>query len=345
MINFIQYQKRKKKRSRPILILILIVLLGWFYYAYTLNTPVSSETRVRNFAIQSGWGSGKISKELKEADLIRNVYVFQLHVWRNRIDSKLQVGEYALSESLSIKDIAQILSRGTGQTKEVTLTFIEGWTNKDFANYLAEKRIATPQDFYAIIQKKQAWWDSYRVLDSKPRNLDLEGYLFPDTYRIFRDASLFDIIEKMINNTENKITEEMRAEIKKQGKTIHEILTMAAILEKEVTSDADRKIVAGIFYKRLDIGIALQADSTVNYATGKSVARASAADLKVDSLYNTYKYRGLPPGPIANPSLSAINAAIYPTPNSYLYFLTTPNGEVIYNEDFDGHVEDKNRYY
>lgn len=351
MVNFIHYRKRKKKKLRPVLILIIILLIGWFYYTYTLNTPIKSQDpassyiETQTFIVQPGWGSAKISKELKSAGLIRSAYIFQLHAWGHGIDSKLQIGEYALAVTSSIKEVAQILSRGSGQTKEVTLTFIEGWSNEDFAKYLSDQKIANSQDFYDIVKKKQAWWDDYRILDSKPRNLDLEGYLFPDTYRIFRDASLPDIVKKMLNNMENKITQDMRAEIKRQGKTIHEILTMASILEKEVKSDEERRHVADIFYKRLKVGIALQADSTVNYATGKSVARASASDLNVDSLYNTYRHRGLPPGPIAHPSLSSINAAIYPASNSYFYFLTTPDGEVVYNETFKEHVEDKNRYY
>jgi len=187
--------------------------------------------------------------------------------------------------------------------------------------------------------------DEYSILASKPRNLDLEGYLFPDTYRIFRDASVTDVVKKMLGNLEAKLTPQMKKDITDSGKTIHEVLTLASIVEKEVSSDKDRKLVADIFYKRLKAGIALQADSTVNYVTGKSVSRASASDLEVESLYNTYQHRGLPPGPISNPSLSSIISAIYPTPNTYLYFLTTPSGEVIYNETFEGHVEDKNRYY
>lgn len=345
MINFIHRRKKRKIKSKIFFIIAIVILLGWFYYTYTLNTPVSSDLARKTFIVQPGWGSTVISHELKDAGLIRNAYVFQLHVWRHGIDSKLQIGEYDLSTSINIKEIAQILNRGTGETKEVTLTFIEGWNNSDYSVYLEEKINASPQDFFEIIQKKSDWWDEYSILDSKPRNLDLEGYLFPDTYRIFRDASLSDIVKKMISNLESKFTDQMRKDIVSQGLTTHEILTLASIIEKEVHGDADRKIVADIFYKRLKAGIALQSDATVNYATGKSVSRASGADLEIDSLYNTYKYRDLPPGPISNPSLSAIMAAIYPTPNPYYYFLTTPEGQAIYNVTFEEHVADKNKYY
>jgi len=169
--------------------------------------------------------------------------------------------------------------------------------------------------------------------------------LFPDTYRVFRDASISDIVKKILDNFNQKLTSELRFEIKSQGKNIHQILTLASILEKEVSTDQDRKLVAGIFYKRLELGMPLQADSTVNYVTGKDSSRASAKDLEIDSPYNTYKYRGLPPGPISNPGISSILAAIYPSSNNYLYFLTTPDGQVIYNETHDQHVIDKAKYY
>lgn len=327
------------------LILAVSVLLAWFYYSYSVSTPISSDKTIINFIIEPGWGSARISHELKNAGIIRNAYVFQMYVWQKGVDSKLQDGEYFLSKNLSVKEISQILNRGTGATRETVLTLVEGWNNHDYADYLEKKGVLKKEDFFEVVQKKAGWWDNYGFLIDKPSNLDLEGYLFPDTYRIFTDSSVSQIVQKMLDNFDAKLTPELRVEIKKQGKTIHDILTLASIIEKEVPGDKDRKIVADIFYKRLKAGIALQADSTVNYATGKSTPRASAADLQIESEYNTYKYRGLPPGPIANPSLGAILAAIYPDPNPYYYFLTTPSGEVIYNVDFDGHVADKNKYY
>lgn len=345
MVNFLPKKKKQSKKMPLLLILAVGVFVFWFYYQSSLNDSVSKSTEVVEFNIEPGWGSTKISEELKKIDLIKNRYIFQFYVWRQGIDSRLQSGQYFLAKNLNIKEIAQILTRGSGQTREATLRFIEGWNNSNYAVYLQEQGFVTEQEFFDVIQKKAPWWDNHRILDSKPKNLDLEGYLFPDTYRVFRDSSIAELVEKMLSHLESKFTPQMLSDIEKQGRNVHEILTMASILEKEVTSDEDRKMVADIFYKRLKAGIALQSDATVNYATGKSVSRASAADLEVDSLYNTYKYRGLPPGPIANPSLSAIIAAIYPKPNSYYYFLTTPDGEVIYNIDFDGHVKDKNKYY
>lgn len=346
MVNLIYKKKKSKKNGRKLVILgVLIVVLGWFYYASAVNNPVSEDGTTQVFIVEPGWGSTRISHELEDAGLIRNAYIFQLHVWKNGIDNKLQDGEYFFSKSQSLKEIAQILNRGAGASKEATLTFLEGWKIEDIADYLEDKLSVSRSEFISIVQTKAPWWDEYKILNSKPRNLDLEGYLFPDTYRVFKDATAADIVKKMLANMESKFTQEILEEINRQEKTVHEILTIASIIEKEVQSDSDKKKVADIFYKRLDAGIALQADSTVNYVTGKSDPRVSAADLAIDSLYNTYKYRGLPPGPISNPGLSSIMAAIYPESNPYYYFLTTPDGEAIYNIDFEGHVRDKNKYY
>ncbi len=168
--------------------------------------------------------------------------------------------------------------------------------------------------------------------------------MFPDTYRIFKNATAQDIIEKMLDNFDQKISSELRTEISKQNKSIFDIITLASIVEKELSADEDRAIAADIFYRRMEIGMPLQSDATVNYVTGKKETRPSVDDTHTDSLYNTYQNRGLPPGPISNPGLSAIKAVIYPKANNYYYFLTTEEGDVIYSRTNDEHAENKAKY-
>ncbi len=338
-------KKKNKFKKRLVLLVILIIVLGWFYYLYSINTPISENQAVLQFVVEPGWGVIRISQELVSVGLIRNAYLFQFYAGINGLSRRLQDGAYFLSPNQNLKEITRILSRGAGLTKELTLTFIEGWNNQEVADYLNKQGLISSQDFMTAISNKADWWDEYEVLASRPTARDLEGYLFPDTYRVFRDATITDVVRKMLDNLENKLTPELRQEIAKQRKTIHEILTMASILEKEVSSDGDRKIVADIFYKRLELGMPLQADSTVNYVTGKTDVRSSAADLEIDSPYNTYKYQGLPPGPISNPGMASVLAAIYPRSNPYFYFLTTPDGQVIYNKTYEGHVAAKAKYY
>jgi len=344
MINFLPQNNFRRKKTFFILAIILFFLV--FYFFYNLNAVNSKNNQVVDFIVEPGQGSVIIANRLKAAGLIRSAVIFELYVWQQGISSHLLDGHYALAKNLDIIQVAKILSQGAViNSKEQSLTFIEGWTNQQYANYLVKQGFANQlADFLSLTQHKANWWDNYSVLVSRPKNLDLEGYLFPDTYRFFNNATLTEIVEKILANTEIKIKPDWRAEIGRQKKTIHEILTLAAILEKEVSSSTDRKLVADIFYKRLAVGMALQADSTVNYATGQSDTSVSIKDLQIDSPYNTYKYKGLPPGPICNPGLSAIEAAIYPKTNSYWYFLTTSDGRVIYSKTHAEHVAAKAKY-
>jgi UPF0755 protein len=186
--------------------------------------------------------------------------------------------------------------------------------------------------------------EEFPFLAEKPAHVSLEGFLFPDTYRLYREAGPEDIVRTMLRNFDRKIDAELRAKIEASGRSFYEIVTMASIVEREVRTDESRRRVADIFWRRYDIGMALQADSTVNYVTGKSLAAVSFEDTKVDSRYNTYKYPGLPPGPIGNPGLAAIRATVDPLPNDAWYFLTDAEGNVHYGRNLDEHNRNKARY-
>jgi UPF0755 protein len=185
----------------------------------------------------------------------------------------------------------------------------------------------------------------------------LEGYIFPDTYFVAKSASANNVIQKALDNLSAKLTPQMRTDISAQHKTIYQILTMASIVEREVGRnttrltdtdlaqlDTERKLVAGIFYKRLALGIPLQSDATVTYITKKKDPSATIADTQIDSPYNTYKNKGLPPGPISEPSLSSIEAAIYPQSSDYLYFLSAPDGTAIFAKTLQEQDANKTKY-
>ena len=343
------YRRRRGKAVRIFVILLIFGLLGlgigMLWYDRGVEKPFGAQAQTQEFMVESGWGSTEIGAALKAAGLIQSDTLFKLYTWRQGISSSLQGGQYFLSPAMNIIEISDILRRGEGVTKERTITILEGWRLSQIADYLEREGVVGRQEFLGIVQKKSDWWDDYPVLASRPSTVDLEGYLFPDTYRIFRDATAQDLVKKMLGTLESKFTAELRAEVERQGKTIHDVLTLASILEREVRTTQDRKLVADLFWRRVDAGIGLQADSTVNYATGKSLPAVTAEDLEIDSPYNTYKYRGLPPGPIASPSADSIKAAIFPTPNDAWFFLTTlDDGRVIYSIDHDEHVANKARY-
>jgi len=340
----IVYEKRRRKFLIPFLLaLVLFFVLIFLYYFYVVSVPASSIGEEKQFIIESGQSSTQISENLEKEGVVKDARIFEFYAWTKGLDDKLQTGTFELNSSQNIKEVLSVLT-AIKRRNENQFTIIEGWSNKEISEMFEKNGIMQKEEFEAGTIKKNSWREEYDFLSEKPRDVDLEGYLFPDTYRVFHDASPETVLRRILDNFNVKITSEMRADAKKQGKTLHEIITLASILEREVILEKDRKIVAGIFYKRLNIGMALQADSTVNYVTGKKRAAASFEDLEVDSPYNTYKYRGLPPGPISNPGLSSIIGAIYPEDSEYLFFLTTPEGEVIYSKTFEEHVDNKNKY-
>lgn len=252
-----------------------------------------------------------------------------------------------MSEDSGVRQAITVL--GQHGREEVTVTIPEGSDLRDLAHILIKVGlIKEAAELYAVTGEpakrgvNPAWsGKDFPWLEEKPADVSLEGYLFPDTYRFFADSSASDIVQKLLQNFDQR-TAALRAETAERGRDFHELLTLASIVEAEVKTDADRSQVADIFRRRLGEGMALQADSTVHYATAASGSVfTTAADRETDSPWNTYKQRGLPPGPIANPGLAAITAALKPEPNDYWYFLTEPDGTVRYARTLEEHNANK----
>lgn len=245
--------------------------------------------------------------------------------------------------------------------EEKTVRILEGWTNKDIAVYLEQNNLWSVEEFLRAVGSQQAgfipdpepdlssWIEKY---DWLPKDINsLEGYLFPDTYRIYASSTPQELIARMLDNFDIKLTPEIEAEISRQGKSLADIVSLASIIEKEAPisngegGDQDAKLVSGVFWNRLKIGQALQSDATLSYLFSDNKPQHSGAELEVDSLYNSYKYPGLPPGPIGNPGLIAIKAAIYPAETNYFYFLTPVDSrEVIYGRTYAEHLQNKYKY-
>jgi len=247
---------------------------------------------------------------------------------------------------------------------EDTIKILEGWTSRDINQYFKQtgrwpgdeflQTAGFPQIDYRrnkTLPEPKDFSSEFSFLADKPKYYGLEGYLFPDTYRVYASSTAAEVVEKMLDNFNKKLTPKMRADIKEQGKTIYEIITLASIVEKEAPIDnqtgnnRDARIIAGIFLNRLEIGQGLQSDATLSYIYSDNNPTHSGSELENSSPYNTYKYRGLPPGPICNPGIIAIEAAIYPIKTDYNYFLT-PKGkeEVIYSRTYEEHLQNKYKY-
>lgn len=248
--------------------------------------------------------------------------------------------------------------------EEKTVKMLEGWTNADLDRHLQDigldyfeegefLKTVGKRKVYDLGKKQKLspdWSAEFDFLESKDERLSLEGYLFPDTYKVFASTTAESVIRRFLNNFDNKLSQEMREEIKRQGKTIHEIVTMASIIEKEAPiykqkDNKDAKLISGVFWNRLKIGMLLQSDATLSYIFEDKKAAHAGDELKVDSPYNSYKYAGLPPGPICNPGIVAIEAAIYPEETDYFYFLTPlKGGDVYYGRTHDDHIYNKRKY-
>jgi UPF0755 protein len=283
-------------------------------------------------------GDEEISTELEKMKMIRSSLFFRIYGVLSFRDGVLQAGKYSISPSMSMYQIIKKLSMG--DTIKNTLTILEGWDVSDVQNYLQEKGLCKKNEFLSLIKNNYA--ETFAFLKDKPKSLNLEGYIFPDTYEIAEDDTCMDFLGAVLRNFDAKLTSELRAEIKKQKKSIFDIVTAASLIEKEVRNMEDKKIVSGILWTRLKIGMPLQLDCTINYITGKSDAAARTKDTKVDSPYNTYLYRGLPKGPISNPGIDSILAAIYPTKTNYLYWLS--DGKTYYSATLEEHNQKKSLY-
>lgn len=307
--------------------ILFFCLFGIFIFFWAvIHLPkdlVSTETKT--FSVKKGEGTKEISINLEKEGLIRFGPLFRIYTVSQGVARKLQAGEYILSPSMTIPQIVEKLISGDVIKEKITI--IEGWNLRDIGAYLENKGMFRAEELEKLYEMRE-----------------LEGFLFPDTYEIKKGASLEEIIRKMQDNFKKKLTSDLRNEIKRQNKTMFEIITMASLIEKEVRTLKDKKLVSGILWKRLEAGIPLQVDATITYITGKKTTKVSIEEIQIDSPYNTYKYQGLPKGPICNPGLESILAVLYPEDSEYWYYLSTPEGETIFSKTLQEHNYAKSKY-
>lgn len=325
-----------KKNTTIVGAFILAIFLFFCFQIYFPANPFSNSTIT--YVVKKGVGDEDIARDLKKLGVIRNSYFFQLYEIMSFRHSSLQAGKYNFSPRMSVYQIVKKLS--TGDIVKNKITILEGWDTGDIGAYLETKNMCTKAEFLNLIKNDHS--AEFEFLKDKPKDIGLEGYIFPDTYLIADGDTCQDFIGIALANLDKKVTPELKAEMAKQKKSLFDIVTMASMIEKEVKKYEDKQIVSGILWKRIAIGMPLQLDCTVNYVTGKNDASARIKDTKIDSPYNTYKYRGLPKGPISSPGIDSIKAAIYPKKTNYLYWLS--DGVTHYSETFEEHVANKQKY-
>ena len=310
---------------------------GYFFILNQINTPVSGQFKEQSFVIEKGESLKEIGEHLEKEGLINQDYWFKFYVLGKGWAGRLQAGEYTLSPSMSILEIAENLAGGK-TVSDISITIPEGFTLKQIDSRLTQVGLIDKGGLLNFNQKE------FLILNSQFSISNLEGFLFPDTYKFRKDNSLEEIIRKILNNFDKKLSEDLRAEIQKQRKNIFEIITLASIVQNEALTNEEMPVIAGVFSNRLTIGLPLQSDATINYITGKNLRQPSIKDTEVNSLYNTYLHKGLPPGPISNPGLDAIKAAIYPQKTDYFYFLHPLNGPTVFSKTLKEHNSNKAKY-
>ena len=330
--------------------LLSIIIILTAVYAVGNFFLFNGTDQALTVTIPPGASASQIADILAESGVTKTTFVPKMLMYISGVHKKMQAGTFYIPKGTSLLGVLRDLTQLQYQERQITL--LEGWNLRDITNYLAASGVASKSAIIVMVGEPlkdnksttKDWSAEFSVLKSKPAKRSLEGFIFPDTYRLELNATAEDVVRKTLQNFDKKLTKELRAEIVRQKKTIFEIITMASILEREVRGYEDKQKVSDIFWRRIARGMGMEADSTVNYATGKSLASVTYDDLKITSPWNTYKYRGLPPGPISNPGLDSIRAAIYPKSNPYWYFLTPPDGRVIYSKTFEEHIKNKQKY-
>lgn len=336
------------------IVLILVLVLVALGISSVLPQGAADAASV---SVEVPDGTDAAIAELLRVGALRRPTTFRVLIATSQ--QPIRAGRYTISPHLSPWSLARLVT--TTQTRpERAIRIIEGWNLRDMGSYLEREGVAQAEELHelvgfpamdyrtadpAIPRPKNFTVDFVFLRDSgRPDFIGLEGYLFPDTYRVYADASAEDIVRKMLENFDRKLTAELRAEVAAGKRSLHQIITMASLIEAEIANHEDRPTAAGILWKRRDRGMLLQVDATVNYVTGKHDPRVSRDDTGVDSSYNTYKYPGLPRGPIGNPGMSAILAALRPKESPYWYFLTTKDGKTVFSRTLEEHNANVARY-
>ncbi|MEW5989661.1 MAG: endolytic transglycosylase MltG [Chloroflexota bacterium] len=318
--------------------------------AEQLTQPIGRGAQPVSFLIQPGQSANDIATNLVTAGLLADTELFLNYLRYFGLDSQLAAGTFEISPRLTIPELAATLTRAVAQ--EIELRFLEGWRMEEMANYLAVVTPAaiTAEEFLALAGRQQPLdLSEYDFLASLPAEARLEGFLFPDTYRITAEATAADLLRLTLENFGRRVTPAMRQAYGAQGLSLYQAVTLASIVEREVVLAAERPIVASVFLNRLAQGMKLDADPTVQYAVGYQAATQSwwkspldLADLQMASPYNTYLNLGLPPGPIANPGLASLQAVAAPEQTPYLFFVAdcaaaTP-GAHLFSATFEEHL-------
>jgi UPF0755 protein len=300
--------------------------------------------------VEAGDNASAIATRLTAAGVIEDAGVFRLLASLMGADRSLAAGEYEFRRGSSALDAVVRIRDGLTSARIVTVP--EGLRLEEVAALLEQRGVVSAAEFLAAARGFAASGAAALLLSSRPQGVTLEGYVYPATYSFARSLTAAEVVGQMVSALDERLTPALREEARARGLSLHEVLTLASIVEREAVVAAERPVIASVFLNRLAQGMALQADPTVQYAVstrsggqeGWWKRSLTAADLQFDSPYNTYTRGGLPPGPIANPGLDSILAVLRPEKTSYLYFVARPDGSHAFATTFEEHERNVERF-
>ncbi|MFC5713493.1 endolytic transglycosylase MltG [Thalassorhabdus alkalitolerans] len=327
-----------------IVIAIAGILAGGYMYVQSAIGPQEEEAEGQIVEIPIGSSTAQIGEILEEENIIQNGTFFRYYV-RYQNEGGFQAGEYELSRAMDLDEIIEELKEGRiDEEPEIIFTIPEGYWLESIVETVAEYTPHEVEDIMDVIQDQEyveGLIDRYDILTDDILDEEIryafEGYFFPSRYDFYEeDPSIEEVVELMLDRTED-VLGDYEEQMADTNLTIHELLTLSSIVEREAQQDEDRPLIAGVLFNRLDEDMRLQVDPTVSYALGEHQYMTTFDHTAEDSPYNTYMYGGLPPSPIASPGRDSIEAVLNPEDSSYLYFYARYNGEVIYNETYEEH--------
>ncbi|HEY4505382.1 MAG TPA: endolytic transglycosylase MltG [Candidatus Paceibacterota bacterium] len=320
------FRMRREKVAYFFIGIFIIAVMYLFFHTPPVGFPIDQV-----FTVTTGESLQNIADNLYDNNIIRSPFFFRAHVILQGAENRVMAGDYLLDRREGSADLAYRLVHGQFNVDSIKTTIPEGWNVFQISDYLKKNLINFDLVRFIFLAKSK------------------EGYLFPDTYFLSQTSKPEAIIALMSNNFDAKIASvygpaTSTRVLGGQKRNLKDVITMASILENEARTTDSRRIIAGILWKRLSLGMPLQVDSTFSYINGKNTYDLTLDDLKIDSPYNTYMYRGLPPGPISNPGVDAITDAITPITTQYLYFLSSRSGKMYYATTFEQHKRNKELY-
>lgn len=324
----------RQKKALLQLFVLLLVLMAVTGFEYWRDSVVAVNAgQGITVTVKPEMTAKEIGEVLYQNGVIHNVTLFRIIAKVQGVENLLQTGDYALSYQMSTSDIINKMVRG--ETAYHLLTIPEGYNVEQIAKLLDEQGLGDGDKFKALARK----FVTLDYMTQQPEIIYLvEGYVFPDTYRITRGMTEEDIMKLLITNFDKKLTAEMRERAKTLGLSLHQVVTLASVVEKEAKVDQERAVIAGVFFNRLKQGMPLQSCPTVQYILGYPKVELTIADTQIVSPYNTYQNPELPPGPIASPGMAAIQAVLYPADTPYLYFVAAKDGSHRFSKTYEEHL-------